>query len=136
MVLQRSLIAGLALSLSACSTTFWYTPEPHQIAFQDLNFFKWDCPHAAEQMVFLKQQLAMTSPFPVDAPRRAIIYKNMNEIKAYCPQQLAKPVGCTHVREDMTSGSGQATVCNSSPTGLGPLERPVVNRWDPLVDMK
>jgi hypothetical protein len=135
MVLQKSLIVGFALSLTACSTTFWYTPTPHQVDFQDLNYFKWDCPHAPEQMAFLRQQLAMTSPFPGDAPRRAIIYKNMNEMKMYCGQQLAKPAGCTHVREDMTSGSAQATVCNANGR-LGPAERPVVNRWDPLVDTK
>jgi hypothetical protein len=133
MVLQKSLMAVAALSLSACTTTFWYTPEPHPIAFQDLNYFKWDCAHAPEQMAFLNQQLAMTSPFPVDANRRAIIFKNMNEMRTYCPVQASKPVGCVHVREDMTNGSSQATVCNSSGR-LGPLERPVVNRWDPLVD--
>jgi hypothetical protein len=134
MVLQKSLIVASAMALSACSTTFWYTQEPQQVAFQDLNYFKWDCPHAPEQMAFLQQQLAMTNPFPSDAPRRAIIYKNMNEIKMYCPK-VTKPIACTHVREDMTKGSAQATVCNSNGK-LGPVERPVINRWDPLVDSK
>jgi len=136
MVLQRSLITLAALSLSACSTAFWYTPTPHQVAFQDLNYFKWDCGHSKEQMAFLQQQLAMTSPFPSDAPRRAIIYKNMNEMKMYCPRTARTvPIGCTHVREDMTNGSAQATVCNSNGK-LGPAERPVINRWDPLVETK
>ena len=135
MVLQRSLIAGALLSLTACSTSFWYTPEPQQVAFQDLNYFKWDCAHASEQAVFLRQQLAMTSPFQVDAPRRAIIYKNLNEMRASCPQQVAKPASCTNVREDLTKGSSQATVCNTNGR-LGPLERPVINRWDPLVGNK
>jgi hypothetical protein len=134
MVLQRSLIAITGVMLTACSTTFWYTPTPQQVAFQDLNYFKWDCAHAPEQTAFLQQQLAMTSPFPADANRRAIIYKNLNEMKMYCPA-VTKVSGCTHVREDMTQGSSQATVCNSSGR-LGPLERPVVNRWDPLVDNK
>ena len=135
MVLRKSLIATMALSLSACSTGVWYTQEPHPVAFQNLNYFKWDCAHAPEQMLFLKQQLAMTNPFPGDDARRAIIYKNMNEMRTYCAPQLNKPVGCVHVREDMTSGSAQATVCNA--TGrLGPVERPIVNRWDPLVDNK
>ena len=134
MVLQRSLIAGLVMTLSACSTTFWYTPTPHPVAFQDLNYFKWDCAHAPEQTVFLQHQLAMTSPFPADEARRAIIYKNINEMKMSCPA-VNKPVGCVHVREDFARDSGQATVCNSS-GGLGPFERPVINRWDPLVGNK
>jgi hypothetical protein len=133
MVLQKSLIAALTLSLSACSTTFWYTPEPHQVAYRDLNYFKWDCAHAPEQMGFLQQQLAMTSPFPVDAPRRAIIFKNMNEMRMACSVQLAKPMGCTHVHEDMARGSSQAVVCHNA-KGLGPFEHPVVNHWDPLID--
>ena len=134
MVLQRTLIAVVGMMLSACSTTFWYTPTPHQVAFEDLNHFKWDCPHAPEQVAWLQQQFATTTPFPADAARRAIIYKNLNEIKTYCPN-VTKSVGCVHVREDFARGSSQATVCNSS-RGLGPVERPTVNRWDPLVDMK
>jgi len=137
MVLQRSLIVVAALALAACANnTALYNPPDQGMDFGDLNHFKWDCPHAAEQTVFLQRQLATTTPFPSDANRRAIIYKNLNEIRTYCPQQKPRPVGCVNVREDMRNGTGQATVCNSNPHGLGPVERPVVNRWDPLVDLK
>jgi hypothetical protein len=137
MVLSRSLILASAVALTACANnTMLYNPPAQGMAFQDLNYMKWDCAHAAEQTAFLNQQLATTTPFPFDADRRAIIYKNLNEIRTYCPPQQPKPVGCVHVREDMQNGTGQATVCNSNPHGLGPVERPVVNRWDPLVDSK
>lgn len=134
MVLQKSVIVAMTLMLSACSSTFWYTREPHQVAFDDLNYFKWDCAHAPEQKAFLEQQYRMTSPFPVDASRRAIISKMLNEMHTYCPS-VQRQASCTHVREDMPSGSAQAVVCNQSGR-LRPLERPVVNRWDPLVDTK
>lgn len=133
MVLRKSLIACLTLSLSACSTTFWYTPESQQMAYQDLNHFKWDCAHAAEQMVFLKHQLAMTSPFPKDDYRRAVINDSIYGINFHCGAQTAKPAGCVYVHEDMAKGSGQATVCHDG-KGLGPVERPAVSHWDPLVD--
>lgn len=134
MVLQKSVIAVMALMLSACSSTFLYTQEPQQVAFDDLNYFKWDCAHVPEQKAFLEQQYRMTSPFPVDAPRRAIINKMLHEMQTYCPS-VQRQASCTHVREDMQNGSAQATVCNNSGR-LRPLERPVVNRWDPLVDIK
>ena len=60
------------------------------------------------------------------------------QLQTYCPQVVAKTAtGCTHVREDLRTGSAQSTVCNSDPhLGLRPLERPIVNRWDPLIDTK
>lgn len=140
MVLQRSLkicllVASVAITGCANNTAF-YNPPDSGMEFADLNHFKWDCEHASEQAAFLKQQLRTTSPFPADAPRRAIIYKNLNEINMACPGQKPRAVGCVQVREDMRQGSGQATVCNSNSHGLGPVERPVVNRWEAVVDAK
>ena len=127
------MIAALTLSLTACSSTFWYTPEPHRANYQDLNHFKWDCAHAPEQMAFLKQQLAMTTPFPGDDYRRAVINDSIHGINFHCAPQEPKPIGCVHVREEMSRGNSQAAICHDG-RGLGPAERPVINQWDPLLD--
>jgi hypothetical protein len=137
MVLQNTLIVAACVALTACAganSNVMYNPPATGMALMDLNHFKWDCEHAPEQVAFLKQQFQTTTPFPSDAPRRAIIYKNLNEIAMYCPVQQPREVGCVQVTEDMRSGAGQAVVCNRSLHGLGAVERPAINRWEALVD--
>jgi hypothetical protein len=125
-----------SLLLTACANnTIWYNPPDQSMDFVDLNYFKWDCEHAPDQYAMLKYQLKNTTPFPVDYERRAVIYKNMNEIETACGTPAPKPARCVHVREDMPQGTGQATVCNTG-RGLAPLERPMVNRWEAIVDSK
>jgi hypothetical protein len=133
MVLRNKIVILASVALTACAnnTVFW-NPPPQGMAENDLNYYKWNCNSAADQAAFLKAQLATTTPFPVDETRRAIIYKNINEMKMACPPPALKPAGCVNVREDMAHGSGQATVCNLGP--LRPLERPVVNKWEAVVD--
>ena len=122
--------------LTACANnTVWYNPPDQTMDFVDLNHFKWSCDHAPDQYAMLKYQLKNTTPFPKDYERRAVIYKNMNEMETACGAPALKPTQCVHVREDMPQGTGQATVCSSG-KGLAPLERPVVNKWEAVVDHK
>jgi hypothetical protein len=133
---MKSTIILSLLALTGCANnTIWYNPPDQSMSTYDLDRFKWSCDNAADQYAFLQTQLRNTTPFPLDAQRRSIIYKNMGEMKMSCGPQLAKPAKCVHVQEDMPQGTGQATVCNTA-RGLGPLERPVVNRWEAIVDAK
>jgi hypothetical protein len=136
MVLRKSLILTSVLALNACAgnNTFLYNPPPQGMEFSEMNYYKWDCGHPEEQYAYLKSQLDTLTPFPFDDARRAIIYKNMNEIRTACPPPAPKPAGCVNVREDFAKGSGQASVCNLG--RLRPLERPVVNKWEAIVDQK
>lgn len=136
MVLCKSLIlATSVVALTACANdSIFYNPPPQGMEFNELNYYKWSCDHPEEQAAYLQAQLKTLSPFPFDDARRAIIYKNVNEMKMACPPPKPKPNGCVNVREDMQKGSGQATVCNLGP--LRPLERPVVNKWEAIVDPK
>lgn len=139
MVLQRSVLIASALILSACANnTVLYSPPPHTMSVEELNHFHYDCKHLAEQRHMLEYQLQFIPAYDNSTPRRAIILNLLTQMKSDCPAVSAPtPIGCTHVREDLTKGSAQATVCNSDPNrGLRPLERTIVNRWDPLVDTK
>jgi len=144
MVLRNKLKFGLVCAIMPLScfafldnNTAIYNPPAQVMSHDDLNYFKYDCQHAAEQKVFLENQLKNISKFDLNNPDRAIIYMVLGQLRDNCPAQESMPVGCVHVREDMKSGSAQATVCNSDPqNGLRPLERPIINRWDPLVDLK
>jgi hypothetical protein len=134
MVLSKSLIvAASALAMTACAnnTALW-NPPAQGMEVSELDYYKWDCRHPEEQVAFLKGQLGTLTPFPFDDRRRAIIAHNLHQIRTTCPPPKPRPAGCVHVREDMAKGSGQATVCNLGP--LRPLERPVVNRWEAIVD--
>jgi hypothetical protein len=139
MVLRKTIIVCTLLSMVGCANnTFWYNPPAQIMSEDDLNHFGYDCEHVAEQRAILAYQLANIPAYETKSLRRALILRLLNQMPSDCgPVQTAAVVGCTHVREDMTSGSAQATVCNSDPNRrFRPLERPVINRWDPLVDTK
>ena len=57
---------------------------------------------------------------------------NLNEIQSACPPVVPKIKSCIHAREDLIIGTGQVTVCDLTPRSA--MERPVVNRWEPIVD--
>ena len=132
---MKRLLLLSSLSLVACAnnTVLWNPPD-HNMDFADLNRFQWDCGHAAEQTAFLKDELAKTTRYQFDDARRAIIYKNINEMNTACPAVYPKTKSCVHTREDSTLGTGQSTVCELAPRNA--TERPVVSRWEAIVDSK
>jgi hypothetical protein len=134
MVLPKSLIVIIsAVGLTACANnTVWWNPPDQGMQVSELDYYKWNCDRPEEHVAFLRGQLATTTAFPFDEQRRAIIYYNLNQIENTCPPPNPRPAGCVNVREDMTRGTGQATVCNLG--RLRPLERPVVNKWEAIVD--
>lgn len=139
MVLQRSALILSVACLSACANnTMLYNPPAQTMSLSELNYFHYDCQHAAEQRLMLEHQLRNIPPGDTSTARRGIILNLLRQMRDDCPAVTTPTlVGCTHVREDLTKGSAQATICNNDPNrGLRPLERPVINRWDPLVDTK
>ena len=133
MVLRTTLVVCIVASLTACANnTALYNPSAQRMSTEDLDHFKYDCNHAAEQRKFLQKQLSYISPLD-QGPDRAIIEHILYGIREHCEIQTVKFNGCIHVREDMTSGSANATVCND-PRALPAREAPTINHWDPLVD--
>jgi hypothetical protein len=106
--------------LFACGNT-----KTENMAYYDINRFKVDCGHPAEQMTFLKAQLRNAN----DGPSRAVISQAIREIKDWCPPPGQRPQGCITARETFTSGTGYATVCH-----MDQREGPVINRWEAEVD--
>jgi hypothetical protein len=104
------------------------------MSHDDFNSFKYDCDHAEVQKAFLENQLKNISRFDLNNPDRPIINYVLDQLRRNCMPPKTVVAGCVHVREDMSSGSAMATVCNSG--GMPPRERPIVNHWDPLVDMR
>lgn len=119
---MKQLLILIPFLLTACGTTRTTT-----MAYQDLNYYKVDCKHPADQYAFLKAQL----PNAPDQSTRAVILHAMKEIRDWCPQPNPKPQGCTYVREDFEVGSGQGTICYTKEQTV-----PVVNKWEALVDFK
>ena len=136
MVLRTTLLIGVIATLSACANnTVIYNPHPQRMSLNDLNYYKIDCGHATEQKKFLETQLSYIPRSQLVSYERDIIQQLLVVIKSRCEVQETKFNGCVHVHEDMTSGSAVATVCNDR-RALPPREAPVINHWDPLVDLK
>jgi hypothetical protein len=139
MVLRITLLT-IAMLLTACANNnFLYNPQSQRMSTADLNYFKTDCAHIEEQRAFLKMQMSYISPYEQNSMDRAIIAKLLNQMKYDCPatHQVAN-TGCVNVREDMKSGSSNATVCYAKTDARAMPERgaPIINHWDPLVDLK
>lgn len=138
MVLRKSIILCSALVLTACANhTVLYNPPAQTMSLADLNTYKFDCPHVAEQRAFLQSQLRNIPAYDVGSTKRAIIVSLLQDMQDSCPVNEEKQmIGCVQVQEDFAKrGSAQSVICNYDPNkGLRPLERPVVNQWDPLVD--
>jgi hypothetical protein len=130
--MKSVIIISLILAGCANNTVMW-NPPPQGMDVKDLDYYKWDCSNVAEAHAFYTAQLATTTKFQFDEQRRAIIYYNLNQMNGVCPEQAPKPKGCLHVHEDSSLGTGQVTVCDDG-RSLGPFERPVVNKWEPIVD--
>lgn len=141
MVLRKSfLILSLLVTNSVMadmSNNTWLFNPGHQImSTDDLNHYQFDCEHVADQRAFLKNQLQQISRYNPNSTDRAIILSLLSNME-YCSKEKRQvSVGCIHVREDMRNGSSNTTICNDDPNGLSTSERPIINRWDPMVDIK
>jgi hypothetical protein len=130
-----SLLASYAYA-EVPNNTFLFNPTAQRMSTDDLNRFQYDCDHVGEQRAFLKSQLKQISRYDANNIDRAIILNILANMES-CPTETKEAkVGCVHVREDMQSGSANVTICNSNPHGLSNSDRPIINHWDPLVDMK
>lgn len=139
-------LALLALvGITGCTTT-------SRMNVADLNYFQIDCNRREEQMAFLQRQMPdqgdravnafrMTSVVGLamsasdgtyyeeratfDGRQAAIARLIMYQIQAYCPPAVQQPQGCTHINEELPSGSAQGAVCyrNRKTTS-------VVKRWE------
>lgn len=134
MVLRITLLTASVLLTACANDTMLYNPQPQRMSTSDLNYFRYDCAHAEQQRAFLKTQLSYISPYEQNSVDRAIIHKIIHQMDTDCPRPTQLKPGCVHVREDMRSGSATATVCND-PRALGQRPIPVINHWDPLVDI-
>jgi hypothetical protein len=150
MVLRTAMIVALVASITGCANnTIFYDPPTQVMSYDDLNLYKIDCMHEEEQRYFLKTQLDYIGPHVYSREWDMIKFK-LHQLDIGCPRYRAiraeqaknEKTGCVNVREDMRSGSANATVCKImnrqplDPRGMRPIEPPVVNHWDPLVDLR
>jgi hypothetical protein len=141
MVLRKSILTLAVLFSSSvyadmANNTWLFNPTAERMSTDDLNHYQVDCDHAADQRAFLQSQLQQISRYDANNIDRAIILSLLSNMEYCSTEKQVVAVGCLHVREDMRSGSSMATICNGDPNGLSTSERPVVNRWDPLVDKR
>ena len=146
---MRILLIGAVLVMSGCSTT-------QNMSMNDLDYFKPDCTRRDEQMRWLASQMPTQNEYMINRmtttslegvlwtkadgtyeQKQAIasgrypmvIQAHMDYLRRHCPTPRPRPAGCVTVREDMTSGSAVGQRCQN-----GRDVRPVINRWEPLVD--
>lgn len=148
---MKALIVLSLIVLTGCSTT-------SRMNVEDLNHFKIDCSKREEQLTFLRRQMPTRDDRYVSAMRATspmgvittiadgtyyedqAMYKRRQEsivrdfirtIEHYCPQPVQQVQGCVHINESFPSGDAQGARCYQSRN-----LRPVVNRWEALVDPK
>lgn len=104
------------------------SPKDARMDFNDLNHFRTDCDHKAEQMAFLKKQEDNT-PF-WDRKSMAVIHYYQRFMNASCPDpEPAWPNGCIVVREVFGPGNSRAYVCRDEH-----VKGTVINRWQTEID--
>jgi hypothetical protein len=139
MVLRITVLASVVALTACANSNILYNPYPQRMSTADLNYFKYDCAHIEEQRAFLKTQLSYISPYEQNSVDRAIILRLLSQEKYDCPaHHPVAQTGCVNVREDTVTGSATATVCYVKTDSRAMPERgaPIINHWDPLVDMK
>ena len=141
----------IPLALIGCSTT-------NRMPTEDLRYFKPDCSRKDEQLRWLNAQMpsrgeAQLSSMMVtsfygtvtsavngtydqhravyDRKTQAMIRSYIRELETWCPAPSPKPQSCTQIREDFDVGSSQGVVCYTKGQ-----TRPIVNKWEALVDQK
>lgn len=146
---MKTLAILATVLLVGCSTT-------KRMSTEDLRYFKPDCSRKEEQLRWLTAQmpsrgeaqlsaLTVTSVYGTvatvvngtydehravyDRRSQAMIRSYIKELETWCPAPKPKPQGCTHIREDFEVGSSQGSVCYTKGQ-----TRPVVNKWEALVD--
>lgn len=146
---MKTLVILATVLLVGCTTT-------KRMPADDLAAFRPDCSRKEEQLRWLNAQMpsrneaqlssmAMTSVVGTvvtiangtydehravyDRRSQAMIRSYIKELETWCPASAQKPQGCTHVREDFVVGSSQGSVCYTKGQ-----TKPVVNKWEALVD--
>lgn len=140
----------MIVAISGCAAT-----DTRRMSMQDLNHFVPDCSRKEEQLRWLRAQLpnqweqqrdslAVTSiggtiwslaDGTYDQRRdvhnrrtQAVIRSYINELERYCPNK-PRPAGCVTVRDSTQNGSSQGQKCYD-----GRRPRPIIDRWQPMVD--
>ena len=148
----------LVVALAFVPTVILANPLSTQqrVAMYDLNYFKPDCARKDEQLRWLSQQMPTQWEYIVDrngvagwfgqvayrldgtlaerqhvSDRRlqAVLLGHAEYLNRFCPPPRTKPAHCVSIREDFPSGSAIGTRCYSARN-----PKPVVNRWEPMVD--
>jgi hypothetical protein len=140
MVLRKAFLILSIASITGCANnTVLFNPPPQKMGFDELNYYKVDCKHAREQTAFLKTQLTYISRFDVNSMEGAIIHNLLFHLEEDCsPEDQVQLVqqSCLHVREDMNSGSANATVCKAVTSESRNDDTLIINHWDAMVDTK
>lgn len=129
--------------------------DTRRMSMQDLNHFVPDCSRKEEQMAWLKSQMPtvweqqrdtmqITSISGTiwsladgtydqrrdvhDRRTQAVIRSYIRDLENYCPN-TPRPAGCVTVRDSTQNGSSQGQRCYN-----GKRARPVIDRWQPMVD--
>jgi hypothetical protein len=132
------------------------TPVTMPVA--DLNNFHVDCSNRYNQLAFLRSQIPsqrdritnsiqMTTVAGVansyfdhtfqdqrvvfDDKQSAYALYWIRMIEQNCPADVPKPQNCTYVREQFPAGESQGALCYTRQD-----LRPIVNRWEALVDKR
>ena len=149
---MKTILAICALgSLVGCTT-------PVTMPINDLNNYQVNCADRYNQLAFLRSQipsqndrvvtgLHMTNVFGVmnsvfegtfedqravyDRKQSAYALYWIRMIEQSCPAPVVKPQSCTTIREQFPAGNSQGTLCYTQHD-----PKPIVNRWEPLVDKR
>jgi hypothetical protein len=138
-------------SLIGCTTTV-------TMPINDLNNYHVNCNDRYNQLAFLHSQiptrndrltnaLQMTSPLGLvhsaydgtyqdqravyDRKQSAYALYWIRMIEQSCPVDTPKPQSCTIIREQFPAGDSQGVLCYTRQD-----LKPIVNRWEPLVDKR
>ena len=143
-------LVPIIIVATGCAAT-----DTRRMSMDDLNRFRPDCSRKNEQLAWLRAQMpsqweqqrdsmAVTSIGGTvwslmdgtydqrrdvhDRRTQAVIRSYISELERYCPNK-PRPAGCVTVRDSTQNGSSQGQKCYD-----GKRAKPVIDRWQPMVD--